>query len=134
MGADFMSGSMMGKGGGFGKGCKGGCKGAYSFKGGDEWGEGWAEWPAKRQKVLSADAKPDVQQVLGQFLGIIKSFNSKNGFGFISCEALQQQGYTNDVYLHHNQVGGFQPGQTIMFTAYLNKKGQPQAMDLQPAM
>mmetsp|Transcript_16611 Transcript_16611/g.38985 ORF Transcript_16611/g.38985 Transcript_16611/m.38985 type:complete len:270 (+) Transcript_16611:38-847(+) len=98
---------------------------------GDGWSGDWGDGPAKRQKTLSADAKPDVQQVLGQFLGTIKSFHAKNGFGFIQCEALQQQGYQNDVYLHHNQIGEFQPGHLVMFTAYLNRKGQPQAMDLQ---
>mmetsp|Transcript_116737 Transcript_116737/g.310593 ORF Transcript_116737/g.310593 Transcript_116737/m.310593 type:complete len:122 (-) Transcript_116737:95-460(-) len=120
---------MTGKGG---KGAKGSCWGKGDWGGKGDW-SGWAgEGPAKRLKTLSADAKPDVQQVLGQFTGLIKSFNAKNGFGFIQCEAIREQGYTNDVYLHHNQVGEFQPGHTVAFTAYLNRKGQPQAMDLQP--
>merc|ERR1719150_744861 len=119
-----------------------GCKGAFGGKsgkgcwgkgGGSDWSGGWGDnGPAKRPKVLSADAKPDVQQVLGQFQGVIKSFNPKNGFGFIRCEALQAQGYTNDVYLHHTQIGEFGPGSQVMFTAYLNKKGQPQSMELKP--
>jgi len=116
-------------------GCSGYGKGGYGWgKGGDWSAAGWGEYaPAKRQKTLSADAKPDVQQVLGQFMGTIKSFNAKNGFGFIQCDALRQQGFQNDVYLHHNQIKEFQPGHTILFTAYLNKKGQPQAMDLELA-
>mmetsp|Transcript_89248 Transcript_89248/g.177442 ORF Transcript_89248/g.177442 Transcript_89248/m.177442 type:complete len:294 (+) Transcript_89248:70-951(+) len=128
-------------------GCGGYGKGGYGWgKGGDataaasshslgDWSAGWGDYApgAKRQKTLSADAKPDVQQVLGQFMGTIKSFNAKNGFGFIQCDALRQQGFQNDVYLHHNQIKEFQPGHTILFTAYLNKKGQPQAMDLELA-
>jgi len=116
-------------------GCGGYGKGNYGWgKGGDWSAAGWGEYaPAKRQKTLSADAKPDVQQVLGQFMGTIKSFNAKNGFGFIQCDALRAQGFQNDVYLHHNQIKEFQPGHTILFTAYLNKKGQPQAMDLELA-
>mmetsp|Transcript_30301 Transcript_30301/g.54243 ORF Transcript_30301/g.54243 Transcript_30301/m.54243 type:complete len:102 (+) Transcript_30301:1-306(+) len=93
-----------------------------------DWGKGFE---GKGSKVLSAEARPDVQQTLGNFVGMIKSFNAKNGFGFIVCEALQQQGYSQDVYLHHNQIGDFQPGQTVFFECYLNKKGQPQSMNLQ---
>mmetsp|Transcript_127714 Transcript_127714/g.284687 ORF Transcript_127714/g.284687 Transcript_127714/m.284687 type:complete len:115 (-) Transcript_127714:12-356(-) len=85
----------------------------------------------KAPKILSNTCKPDVQQVLGQFAGTIKSFNPTNGFGFIHCDDLKAQGYQNDVYMHHSQIGDFQPGQQVMFTAYLNKKGQPQSMDLQ---
>jgi len=86
----------------------------------------------KSSKTLSEHARPDVQQVLGQFVGTIKSFNAKNGFGFIECEALMQQGRSRDVYLHHLQLGGFHANDTVIFTAYLNKKGQAQAMDLLP--
>ncbi|CAE7938730.1 unnamed protein product [Symbiodinium necroappetens] len=84
----------------------------------------------KGAKGFSANAQPDVQQVLGAYIGQIKSFNATHGFGFIVCEGLQQQGFMQDVYLHHNQIGECQPGQMVSFTAYLNKKGQPQAMDL----
>jgi len=93
-------------------------------------GKGMDKGMGKGPKVLSADAKPDVQQILGNYVGQIKSFNAKNGFGFIVCQALQEQGYQQDVYLHHNQVGDHQIGSMVTFTAYLNKKGQPQSMDL----
>merc|ERR1711862_817131 len=78
-------------------------------------------------------------EVIGQFVGNIKSFNPQKGFGFIECDGLKAAGYTNDVYLHHTKVGSlykvgnFQAGAQVMFTAFLNARGQPQARDLQDA-
>eukprot|EP00931_Biecheleriopsis_adriatica_P103581 TRINITY_DN78396_c0_g1_i1.p1 TRINITY_DN78396_c0_g1~~TRINITY_DN78396_c0_g1_i1.p1 ORF type:complete len:320 (+),score=65.14 TRINITY_DN78396_c0_g1_i1:97-960(+) len=125
--------------GAIGGGCPTGGGDAWSSGnawGGDAWAGGMAGAggkgkgdDGKGKAGLTGDSKPDVQQILGQYVGQIKSFNGKNGFGFIFCEALQKQGYTQDVYLHHNQIGEFQPGQMVSFTAYLNKKGQPQSMD-----
>merc|ERR1719198_378280 len=74
--------------------------------------------------------KPDEQAVIGTFLGTVKSFRAAYGYGFIDCPDLKQQGF-NDVFLHHQQVGSFQIGDSFQFTAYLNSKGQPQAKDLQ---
>mmetsp|Transcript_11294 Transcript_11294/g.25303 ORF Transcript_11294/g.25303 Transcript_11294/m.25303 type:complete len:280 (-) Transcript_11294:160-999(-) len=121
-------------------GCWGGGKGWAGDggwgKGGCMWGKGFEKGFDKggkgKTKTLSEHAKPDVQQVLGKYMGIIKSFNARNGFGFIECEALRMQGFQNDVYLHHSQIGTLQPGAEVTFTAYLNKKGQPQAMELMP--
>jgi len=76
--------------------------------------------------------KPDEQGELGQFTGPIKSFNQKNGYGFIDCAELKAQGY-NDVFLHHQQLGDHKVGEQVTFTAYVNSKGQPQAKDLQGA-
>merc|ERR1712190_496198 len=73
---------------------------------------------------------PDVQQELGQFTGTIKSFNQKNGYGFITCPDLNSQGF-QDVFLHHAQLNGFEVGSTVQFTAFINKKGSVQAMDLE---
>lgn len=39
-------------------------------------------------------------------------------------------GYTNDVWLHHAQLGQFQVGSTVTFTCFLSDKGLPQAKDL----
>ncbi|OLQ10565.1 hypothetical protein AK812_SmicGene5751 [Symbiodinium microadriaticum] len=50
----------------------------------------------KGAKGFSANAQPDVQQVLGAYIGQIKSFNATHGFGFIVCEGLQQQGFMQD--------------------------------------
>lgn len=72
---------------------------------------------------------PDVADVLGQMIGTLKSFNDKNGYGFISCPEVEDMGH-KDVFLHHAQKGDFVVGDEVQFEAYLNKKGQVQARDL----
>merc|ERR1712196_254157 len=98
----------------------GGCAGG---KGGDKGGMGM-------KRPLST-GKPGVQQDLGMMAGTIKSFNEANGYGFIECPDLKQQGYNNDVFLHHAQATGFCVGQQVVFNCYLNTQGRPQAKDLQ---
>merc|ERR1712113_1041000 len=73
---------------------------------------------------------PDVMQELGRFSGTIKSFNAQNGYGFIVCNDLKEQGF-QDVFLHHAQLGGFEVGSQVVFTAFLTKKGQAQGKDLE---
>merc|ERR1712232_1452529 len=72
------------------------------------------------------DKGPDVQEVLGTYVGSIKNFNEKSGYGFITCQEIVDQGY-KDVFLHHAQIGDFRAGEEVQFTAFLNKKGQVQA-------
>jgi len=102
---------------------------AWGGKVGDK-GEGKGEGKAKGKSF----AKGDSQEELGQFDGTIKSFNPKSGYGFINCPGLQALGCTNDVFLHHQQLGDFEVGAQISFTAYMNFKGQPQAKDLSAAV
>lgn len=66
---------------------------------------------------------------LGQFEGTIKNFNPAKGFGFITCEALINQGYS-DVFVHQKNIGLFQVGDTVIFTAFLHRGTQLQARDL----
>merc|ERR1712066_449617 len=94
-------------------------------KGGYDWDNGGAE---KKRKLNNGP--PDTSQELGQYMGTIKSFSENNGYGFISCPDMQMLGY-NDVFLHHQQLNGFQVGADVYFTCYLTPRGQPQAKDLQ---
>merc|ERR1719171_1606123 len=66
---------------------------------------------------------------LGQGVGVLKSFNQKNGYGFIDCPEMKELGY-QDVFLHQAQVGNFNVGDQVMFTCFLNSKGKAQAKDL----
>merc|ERR1719350_1242247 len=66
---------------------------------------------------------------LGDFMGVIKSFNPNNGYGFIDCPDLKAI-YFHDVFLHHQQLGEFSVGDTVQFTAYLDNSGKPQGKDL----
>merc|ERR1719408_792292 len=74
--------------------------------------------------------KPPPGPVLGQFSGTIKGFNPKQGRGFISCPDLAAQGQSGEVFLNHEELGEFEVGAQVSFTAFLNSKGQPEAKDL----
>merc|ERR550525_1281278 len=67
---------------------------------------------------------------IGQYQGVIKSFNPNNGYGFIDCPQLKAEGQMNDVFLHQAQLGDFAVGSPVIFTLYLTPKGQPRAKNL----
>jgi len=104
--------------GGKGKGC-GGTQYAKGFGGKD------GPYGKSGPLVVRDD------QILGKFMGSIKSFNPKSGYGFIECPDLKAQGHQKDVFLNHQQLGEFEVGASIQFTAFLNNKGCPQAKDLE---
>jgi len=70
------------------------------------------------------------QTVLGEYFGVIKSYNPEKGFGFVSCDALKD--HEGDVYLHAKHIGNFQVGAEVKFQAYLHQ-GRLQGRDLQDA-
>merc|ERR1719356_284420 len=71
------------------------------------------------------------EQVLGTWVGTIKSYNHEKKFGFISCPELNaQSGVTGDVYLHDKAMQGFAVGNSVSFTACL-RDGRLQGRDLQ---
>merc|ERR1719433_335686 len=80
-----------------------------------------------------AEAQDAEATTLGQFSGSIRSFNEKNGFGFIECTPLRRQGYDKDVFLHQSQRGGLAVGTEVTFVAYLNTNGQLRARSVQPS-
>lgn len=87
--------------------------------------KGYGKGPGK-----AATTKPvENVEVIGDFVGTIKSFNPNNGYGFIDCPDLKVQ-YNNDVFLHHQQMGGYQVGDVVQFSAFLNQSGKPQGKDL----
>jgi len=87
---------------------------------------------AKALQLAPPTRGVDDQDIIGTFPGVIKSFSrTEKGYGFIECPALKEQGY-NDVFLHREQLGPFDVGSEVAFTAFLNRKGQPQARDLKP--
>lgn len=64
-----------------------------------------------------------------RFRGRIKSFNAKQGFGFIeNSEAFAIFG--RDVFLHKAQIGNLKVGTEVTYTVEMNKFGMPQARDL----
>jgi len=110
-------GSQWGKGGGsqWGKG------------GGKQWGnDGGKGWQSGNTFKLDKSGGE-----LGEFKGTIKSFGFKNNYGFIQCPELAEYG---DVFLHGDMKKGYEPGQTVKFTAVINKDGKAVATNLKSGL
>jgi len=141
------AGQMKGMGWSFGGAGKGG---PAAVKGQGNTGDESASSMLQRKRPYGQmGGKPEEQMELGQHggesgmehasstlklkaeqKGTIKSFNVDNGYGFIASPDLQAMGFTNDVFLHHQQRGEAKVGDEVIFTVFLNNKGQPQARDL----
>lgn len=68
--------------------------------------------------------------VAGQrFQGRIKSFNAKQGFGFIECPEAHAV-FGRDIFLHKMQIGDLKVHADVAFSVETNKAGMPQARDL----
>lgn len=63
------------------------------------------------------------------FDGTLKSYNDKNGFGFIECQTTKLK-YGCDVFVHKTEGESVSVGSRVTFKVHLNKKGQPQANNL----
>lgn len=67
-----------------------------------------------------------------RYRGVIKTFNSSTGFGFISCPETYDT-FKRDVFVHGSQIAAFGVGQEVLFAVCTNARGQPQAKDLRAA-
>lgn len=65
----------------------------------------------------------------GRFRGRIKSFNAKQGFGFIENSEAHAF-FGRDVFLHKAQIGDLKVGTEVTYSVEMNKQGMPQARDL----
>jgi cold shock CspA family protein len=129
--ASHLAAAQLLQGGGQKRKVEAGANGWIDHSVNDAWkiNSGWQDYSDGK----GTQGNPDVQQVLGQFPGVIKSFSMRDGFGFIECGSLAEKGIQNDVYLHQTQLGACVVGDKVLFTAYLNRKGQPQAMNVSKA-
>jgi len=118
-------GGMLGPGAkGMAKGCGGCGKGFGGYGGkGDDKGKG-----KSKGNFLGATMTDDAAHI-GDYEGTIKSFNEKNGYGFIDCADLKAE-YNNDCFLHHNDLASFGVGDNVSFAVFLNSAGKPQAKNL----
>ena len=66
-----------------------------------------------------------------RYIGRIKRYQDGpiGGYGFIDCDEVKTR-FSRDVYIHKNQVIGFQIGDEVSFTIALNNKGEPQARNV----
>merc|ERR1719245_1652451 len=65
----------------------------------------------------------------GRMQGRIKSFNAKQGFGFIESPEAHAM-FGRDIFLHKAQIGDLKVGTVVTFTVESNKQGMPQARNL----
>eukprot|EP00927_Polykrikos_kofoidii_P021712 TRINITY_DN2046_c0_g1_i2.p1 TRINITY_DN2046_c0_g1~~TRINITY_DN2046_c0_g1_i2.p1 ORF type:complete len:637 (+),score=75.47 TRINITY_DN2046_c0_g1_i2:97-2007(+) len=65
----------------------------------------------------------------GRHLGKIKTFNVKNGFGFVDCPDARET-WKRDVFIHKAQMGDLEVGAEITFEIKPNKDGMPQARNI----
>jgi len=61
-----------------------------------------------------------------RYRGVIKSFFSATGFGFIECAEVKEK-YGFDVFLHRQQCASHTVGQCVEFNIEPNRQGKPQA-------
>mmetsp|Transcript_19759 Transcript_19759/g.37171 ORF Transcript_19759/g.37171 Transcript_19759/m.37171 type:complete len:243 (+) Transcript_19759:55-783(+) len=81
--------------------------------------------PAKRKRQ-------EVGAQLGRYSGVIKSLNTEKGFGFVSTRELDSQTCKTDVVLfRQRELQGYEAGNRVTFTAFINERRQVQAKDLQ---
>lgn len=62
--------------------------------------------------------------------GTITAWRPGGKYGFLKCEETFAV-FHKDCWVHHQQIGGFNEGDTVSFTVVMNKEGNPQAIDLQ---
>merc|ERR1712072_1459433 len=115
--------SMMQNWGSGACGSKGGCKGGWGG-GGEGWGGGKGSKGGQSNGMERREPGPAPEPTGETFVGIIKSFNEKNNYGFITCEDLQNT-YGVDCFFNGKYLGGQNPGDTVEFDVGLNQKGQP---------
>jgi len=84
----------------------------------------------KTQQPQAYDLQDVLLQDNEQYVGSVKSFSEKRGFGFLACPETEAK-YGQDVYVHHQELGQCPVGSQVAFLVRLNEKNQPQAYDLQ---
>lgn len=65
-----------------------------------------------------------------RFVGVVKSFNTSTGFGFISCDDTYAV-FGRDVFLFANQRNGSDVGDQVSFTIEMSSRGFPRAKDIE---
>jgi len=99
--------------------------------------------PKAKAKKQYVKEKPK-NNVPGRFVGYMKNFSAKNGFGFLYCDDTNRI-YGRDVFIHHQQMsevlgddstqfGKVNPeywsNLPLEFSVFINEKNMPQARDV----
>ncbi len=79
--------------------------------------------------LADPEGPPDILH--GRFEGVVKSYWSKKGYGFLECPHTFAA-YGCDIYINRLAIGLFQKGDRVYFSVELNKEGKPQGKNLFP--
>ncbi|CAJ1344915.1 unnamed protein product [Effrenium voratum] len=89
-----------------------------------------ANMPQFSGQLLQLQMQPFTgNRAAGRFRGRIKSFNAKQGFGFIENPEAHAI-FGRDVFLHKAQIGNLKVGTEVTYGVEMNKFGMPQAREL----
>merc|ERR1711957_233509 len=108
----------------------GGAPGGWGPCGGADWsGKGMCKGGCKGGKSGKPPAAPTPTGKMA--MGVVKSFNTLNEYGFIECDETKAE-YGNDVFVHGSNLGGLQlcVGQVVQFEVALNSRRKPQAVNI----
>ena len=95
------------------------------------WGKGgWGNGDWQSGQNMKCDESGGV---IGEFVGTIKSFSDKSGYGFIECPEIKSQ-YEKDCFVVGSEKKGYRIGHKVRFTAVLNKDGAPGAKGLKSGL
>eukprot|EP00746_Dinoflagellata_sp_MGD_P052473 gnl/MRDRNA2_/MRDRNA2_232079_c0_seq1.p1 gnl/MRDRNA2_/MRDRNA2_232079_c0~~gnl/MRDRNA2_/MRDRNA2_232079_c0_seq1.p1 ORF type:complete len:549 (-),score=105.18 gnl/MRDRNA2_/MRDRNA2_232079_c0_seq1:43-1446(-) len=83
-----------------------------------------------KQQPISINFTGAVAGFPDRLQGVIKTFNSEKGFGFIACDQVRAA-FGKDAFLHRDQFQNFKCGDTVSFHLRV-QDGNPQAQKLQP--
>eukprot|EP00929_Paragymnodinium_shiwhaense_P005161 TRINITY_DN10674_c0_g1_i4.p1 TRINITY_DN10674_c0_g1~~TRINITY_DN10674_c0_g1_i4.p1 ORF type:complete len:455 (-),score=80.44 TRINITY_DN10674_c0_g1_i4:256-1620(-) len=65
------------------------------------------------------------------YVGRLKSYSNSNGFGFLSCPAMDENFGGSDIFIHKNHMPHpWRIGQPCEFAITLNQRSQPQAVNV----
>lgn len=93
------------------------------------------ELTMQRRRILALEAPYPAEgavQSAQEYLGFITSFQSAQGYGFISCATTRQM-YGSEVYIHYDQYTDTNIGDAVHFRVALNPKGVPVARSVRKA-
>jgi len=94
------------------------------------------ELTMQRRRILALEAPYPAEgavQSVQEYLGFITSFQSAQGYGFISCATTRQM-YGSEVYIHYDQYTDTNIGDAVHFRVALNPKGVPVARSVRKAV
>eukprot|EP00438_Fugacium_kawagutii_P011580 Skav215977 [mRNA] locus=scaffold1856:20208:28741:+ [translate_table: standard] len=85
--------------------------------------------PQRHRAMLRGFYQAYNGEYISYYVGTLKTFNVKNGYGFIECRQAKVD-WGVDVFVHKNNVPTpWTLGQPVEFAVQVNLKGQPQAYD-----